>query len=75
MVNSTLCEDIQDYNRFHEMMDSMRPDHVRDNIDNEGFGYRWDDQYNKAIHTISIASIPGLKGASKQTVSTIIIAK
>ena len=69
MVNSTLCEDIQDYNRFHEMMDSMRPDHVRDNIDNEGFGYRWDDQYNKSIHTMSIASIPGVKGATKQTVS------
>ena len=69
MVNSTLCEDIQDYNRFHEMMDSMRPDHVRDNIDNEGFGYRWDDQANKYDHEWARNTMPGIKGGGKQTVS------
>ena len=68
MCNSTLVEDIQDYNRFHEMMDSMKPDHVRDNIDNEGYGHRWDDQSNKHIHTWTVNSIPGIAGGSKQTV-------
>ena len=43
LVNGALAEDIQDYNRFHEMMDSLSPDNVRDNTDSHGFGNRWDD--------------------------------
>ena len=49
LVNGALAEDIQDYNRFHEMMDSMRPDNVRDNSDNHGFGYRFDDKQTTQV--------------------------
>jgi hypothetical protein len=46
MVNGMVAEDIQDYNRTHEMFLSLMPDHVKDNTNIEGFGYRYDDQYN-----------------------------
>ena len=60
LVNGMVAEDIQDYNRNHEMLLSMMPDHVRDNIDCEGFGYRWDDQYNKHVHTWTKDTLPGI---------------
>jgi hypothetical protein len=44
---------------------SMMPDHVRDNIDIEGFGYRWDDHYNKILHDWSEESMPGVAGGKK----------
>ena len=47
LVNGALAEDIQDYNRFHEMMDSLQPDNVRDNGDSHGYGYRFDDKQHK----------------------------
>ena len=47
LVNGMVAEDIQDYNRTHDMFLSMMPDHVKDNLDIEGFGYRWDDHFNK----------------------------
>ena len=40
------------------------PDHVRDNIDNEGFGYRWDDKQNKFTdnNSWSETTMPGIEG-------------
>ena len=35
MVQNQLAENILDYNRFHEMMFSLMPDNVRDNVDAE----------------------------------------
>lgn len=71
MVNGALAEDVLDYNRFHEQMQSMMPDHVRDNIDNEGFGYRWDDKQNKFTdnNSWSETTMPGIEGGKKQTVA------
>ena len=68
LVNGMVAEDIQDYNRNHEMLLSMMPDHVRDNIDCEGFGYRWDDHFNKHAHTWTKDTMPGIAGGKKQTV-------
>ena len=45
-----VAEDIQDYNWNHEMMLSMMSDAVKDNIDIEGFGHRWDDHFNKYVY-------------------------
>ena len=47
---------------------SMMPDDVRDNIDCEGFGNRWDDQPLKYEHKWTIDSMPGILGSKKQTV-------
>ena len=63
-----VAEDIQDYNRNHEMLLSMMPDHVRDNIDCEGFGYRWDDHPNKHIWAWNENTMPGIEGGKRQTV-------
>ena len=68
LVNGMVAEDIQDYNRTHEMMLSLMPDLVKYNIDIEGFGYRWDDQLNKNSHDWSLVTMPGLAGGKKQTV-------
>ena len=46
------------------------PDHVRDNIDIEGFGYRWDDKQNKwTNYSWTEATMPGIEGGKKQTVA------
>ena len=69
LVNGALAEDIQDYNRFHEMMESLRPDNVRDNSDNHGFGYRFDDKQHKYPVSEDIwteDSMPGLAGGNKK---------
>ena len=63
-----VAEDIQDYNRTHEMFLSMMPDHVRDNIDIEGFGYLWDDHYDKTDHNWNEWTMPGIFQGGKQTV-------
>ena len=63
LVNGMLAEDNQDYNRNHDMFLSMMPDHVRDNIDSEGFGYRWDDHPNKNVNTWSTNTMPGIASA------------
>ena len=62
-----VAEDIQDFGRTSEMFLSMMPDHVRDNIDIEGFGYRWDDQYDKNDHHWNEWTMPGV-APGKQTV-------
>jgi len=67
LVGGSLAEDIQDYNRNHEMFLSMIPDHVTANIDCEGFGHRWDDHWNKYIYNWSPATMPGIAGAGKKT--------
>ena len=70
MVNGSLAEDILDYNRFHEQMVSLMPDDVRDNIDIEGFGNRWDDKMNKYSNAAwTVETMPGIDGGRKQTVA------
>ena len=71
LVGGAVAEDLQEYNRFHEMMDSLQPDNVRDNTDNHGFGYRWDDKQHKYPlneSTWDITSMPGVETGKKQTV-------
>ena len=68
MVQNQLAEDILDYNRFHEMMFSLMPDNVRDNVDAEGFGYRWDDVQNKFIAAYTTDTLPGIASGASQTV-------
>jgi hypothetical protein len=68
MVNGQVAEDIQDFGRNSEMFLSLMPDHVRDNMDIEGFGHRWDDHYNKYIYDWDEDTLPGIEGGKKQTV-------
>ena len=59
LVNGMVAEDIQDYNRTHELCLSMIPDHVRDNIDCEG-------HHNKHEHTWSLNSMLGIEGTKNR---------
>jgi hypothetical protein len=68
MVQNQLAEDILDYNRFHQQMESLMPDNVRDNIDAEGFGYRWDDLQNRWAADYTTTTIPGIASGASQTV-------
>ena len=72
LVNGAIAEDLQEYNRFHEMMDSMQPDNVRDNTDSHGFGNRWDDKQHKypanENDVWTVDSMPGISPGKKQTV-------
>ena len=68
LCNNMIAEDIQDYNRNHEMMLSLMPDAVRDNIDIENFGHRWDDHAQKHVHSWSTTTMPGIAPSTKQTV-------
>ena len=63
-----IAEDIQAYNRNHEMMLSLMPDAVKDNLDIEGFGHRWDDHAQKHVHSWNTFTMPGILVGKKQTV-------
>ena len=58
-------DDVDYYNRVHEMMHILTTHNNRDNDDAEGFGYRWDSKDNYA--NANTASLPGI--ASGQSIS------
>ena len=65
MVGGTLIDDMDYYNRVHEMMHILTSKANRDNDDIEGFNARWDSDiyYNKYDNTNSTGVIyPGLPG-------------
>ena len=45
------------------------PDNVRDNIDCEGFGYRWDDKQSKWEVDFTTTNMPGVYTGLSQTVA------
>ena len=59
LIGGALIDDIDYYNRVHEMMHICTTNNNRDNDDVEGFGYRWDskDVYG-AFTAISMPGIP-----------------
>jgi hypothetical protein len=53
-----------EYNRTHELVETLKNENVRRNNNMEGFGYTWDmidEQWNEA-------NMPGIKGGSSMTV-------
>ena len=61
MCQGAVVEDISDYNRLHQMFDTLSSPHVRDNNDIEGFENRFDK-----VATVTAATMTGLEpGASK----------
>ena len=58
LIGGALIDDIDYYNRVHEMMHICTSTNNRDNDDTEGFGYRWDskDIYNAFTAT----TLPGI---------------
>ena len=79
-IAGQLIEDIDNYNRIHEMFESLKSDEVRDNEDIHGFGGRWDDSDTmKQVYTVGSkteigdmytqATMPGIKQGEKRIVS------
>jgi hypothetical protein len=69
LVGNQLAEDVLDYNRCHEQFFSLMPDNVKDNIDCEGFGYRYDDKQSKWEVDFTEKNMPGVHTGLSQTVA------
>ena len=66
-ANGAMLEDINDYNRIHQMFEMLTSVHNRDNGDISGFGYRSDSV--APGDNQSLTSLPGIAQGSYQTVS------
>ena len=58
LIGGALIDDIDYYNRVHEMMHICTANHNRDNDDAEGFGYRWDSK--EVYNTFTTGNFPGI---------------
>ena len=64
MAGGQLVEDIDYYNRVHEMMEILSASDSRNNEDVEGFGYRWDE----FAPICDAADFKGIVSGDRQTV-------
>ena len=58
LIGGALIDDIDYYNRVHEMMHICTSTNNRDNDDVEGFGYRWDSE--KVYNAFVASNLPGI---------------
>ena len=58
LIGGCLIDDIDYYNRVHEMMHICTSTNNRDNDDAEGFGYRWDSP--EVYNTFTTSNFPGI---------------
>ena len=65
LVANTICEDIDNYNRCHQLFSIITASDSRMNTNAEGFGQDWDIREEKAFNTNNIR---GIKGGQYQTV-------
>ena len=67
LCGGQVVEDIDNYNRVHEMFSIMTASDSRSNVNAEAFGKSWDirDDFNT---TLTAASFPGIIGGQSQTV-------
>ena len=67
MAGGQLIEDIDYYNRVHEMMEILSASDSRNNEDVEGFGERWNEM-DPPDNTTEIAQFEGVAAGDRQTV-------
>jgi hypothetical protein len=66
-ASGAICDDVDYYNRVHELLEILTSDPNRNNDEIEGFGLRWD---NKDIYkTWAADKTPIVKGGGSRTVS------
>ena len=58
LFGGALVDDVDYYNRVHEMMHILSTNNSRDNDDVEGFGYIWDSK--DVYQTQDLAHLPGI---------------
>ena len=72
LVGGAIVDDVDFYNRVHEMLHILSSKNNRDNDDIEGFGYRWDSDYNYSQYDTAAharAALTGIAANSYRTVS------
>jgi hypothetical protein len=71
LVGGAIVDDIDYYNRVHEMLHILTSKPNRDNDSVEGFGYRWDDDvmYKNWTTSTAITHSASIKGGSSRSVS------
>jgi hypothetical protein len=74
LAGGQVVEDIQDFNRYQEMVTSLMANNVRENTDIQGFGLRWD--IPSVVDSIAAATAdtidqyyPGIARADTRTVN------
>lgn len=67
LVGGAIIDDVDYYNRVHEMLHILTSKNNRDNDDIEGFGMRWDDSDNYG--TFNADRILGIEEGGSRTVS------
>lgn len=67
LVGGAILDDVDYYNRVHEMLHILTSKNNRDNDDVEGFGNRWDNDYLYQDWTND--KVGGIKGGSSRTCS------
>ena len=72
LVGGAIVDDIDYYNRVHEMLHILTSEEHRNNDDIEGFGYRWDTAvaWGGITRTnTKSCNYPGIPGGSSKTVT------
>jgi hypothetical protein len=71
LVGGAIVDDIDYYNRVHEMLHILTSKPNRDNDSVEGFGHRWDDDvmYKNWTTSTAITQSASIKGGSSRSVS------
>ena len=59
LCQGQLIEDIDYYNKVHQMFDVLQSEHVRNNEDIEGFGHRYDSKASKALIAAPAVKVGG----------------
>jgi hypothetical protein len=67
LAANQVIEDIDNYNRVHEMFSMMTASDSRTNVNAEAFGQDWDIR-DQATTGLTAASFPGIIGGQSQTV-------
>ena len=67
LCNGQIVEDIDDYNRVHEMFHVLSSPEARKNANVEGFGTNWDIE-NWRTNVLNVLNFQGIKGNQSRTV-------
>jgi len=69
LVGGSIVDDVDYYNRVHEMLHILTSKMNRDNDDIEGFGCRWDGDNNYASELVNQANYLGIPTGQAKTAS------
>ena len=69
LVGGAIVDDVDHYNRVHEMLHILTSNANRDNDDVEGFGYRWDSNWKNDASHVQVELFDGVPGNQSKNVT------